>query len=772
MSATPATAQRCTQPGCTGTIEDGYCNVCGSPAGADPALQSAPQWAAGSPAPGARAAGASGLPGAQQPSSQRISSRTSSARLDTAAIGSARGATRSTRRTGTGSTRSRVARLGAGLTVVPPSPVADPLQAIMADPQVVESKRYCPSCGTAVGRSRDDVPGRTQGFCPSCGSGFDFNPQLKPGDVVGGQYEVVGCLAHGGLGWIYLARDQNVSGRWVVLKGLLNAGDKDAYDAAVAEREFLAEVEHPLIVEIYNFALHDGNGYTVMEYVGGKSLKEILKDRRDANNGVNNPLPVDQALAYILEVLPAFSYLHDHGLLYCDFKPDNIIQQGEGIKLIDLGGVRRLTDQVSAIFGTTGFQAPEVPEVGPSIASDIYTIGRTLATLVLDFKGNTSTYVASLPPVDQTAVFQNYDSFYRLLEKACAPDPSDRFGSIDEMRSQVLGVLGEVVATDRGPGSPAQYSNASTHFAAPAYDGVDVPLAWNLLPELVVDPSDPMASWLSQITDPVGRLNALSSAQKDTIEVQLARAQAAIEVGQFDLSKQLTDAILNNDPWEWRALWVAGLRGLAQGEPVEARAAFNAVYGQVPGELAPKLALAVACEISSERSIAERLYVVCARTDSNYTAAAAFGLARIRATEGDIDGALHALALVPATRGSYPRSRVKRASLLVNTATSDGDLNDALLSLTNVQVEPLESADLEIAAYKTALTKYARATGPGRKPVKVPTIPTIGGVKVAEGSLRDALEAAYRTRARLSSTASERVPLIDLANSVRRRTLT
>ena len=67
---------------------------------------------------------------------------------------------------------------------------------------------------------------------------------------------MVGCLAHGGLGWIYLAVDRNVADRWVVLKGLLDTGDEDALAAAVAERQFLAEVEHPLIVEIYNFVQH------------------------------------------------------------------------------------------------------------------------------------------------------------------------------------------------------------------------------------------------------------------------------------------------------------------------------------------------------------------------------------------------------------------------------------------------------------------------------------------------------------------------------------
>ena len=71
-------------------------------------------------------------------------------------------------------------------------------------------------------------PGRTSGFCPSCRNPFDFVPKLAPGEIVGGQYEVVGCLAHGGLGWIYLARDKAVNDRWVVLKGLLDSGDQAA----------------------------------------------------------------------------------------------------------------------------------------------------------------------------------------------------------------------------------------------------------------------------------------------------------------------------------------------------------------------------------------------------------------------------------------------------------------------------------------------------------------------------------------------------------------
>ena len=264
-----------------------------------------------------------------------------------------------------GSQRLRSARLGAGLTRVPPAPEID--AAAGDHGRTRRSRRTSASAPTAAPRSAAPAtasPGRTEGFCAKCGNPYSFTPKLKAGDLVADQYEVAGCLAHGGLGWIYLARDRNVSDRWVVLKGLLNTGDEDALAVAIVERQFLAQVEHPLIVEIYNFVTHDGAGYIVMEYVGGTSLKQILKERMRANDGVFDPLPVDQALAYILEVLPAFTYLHDLGLVYCDFKPDNLIQVGDAVKLIDLGGVRRIDDDGRRIYGTVGYQAPEVARLG------------------------------------------------------------------------------------------------------------------------------------------------------------------------------------------------------------------------------------------------------------------------------------------------------------------------------------------------------------------------------------------------------------------------
>ncbi|GAB98402.1 serine/threonine protein kinase PknG, partial [Kineosphaera limosa NBRC 100340] len=564
--------------------------------------------------------------------------------------------TGATRRLGHGARRGRRASLGAGLTSVPTAPALDPADAVMTDPVVPEDRRFCPSCGAPVGRGSGDAPGRTEGYCSQCRNPYSFTPKLSPGDLVGGQYEVVGCLAHGGLGWIYLARDKNVSDRWVVLKGLLNAGDADALAAAVAEQRFLAQVEHPLIVEVYNVVTQEGAAYTVMEYVGGHSLKELLKDRMAANAGRYDPLPVPYALAFVLEILPAFAYLHDLGLLYCDFKPDNLLQVGESVKLIDLGGVRRIDDLDSPIYGTVGYQAPEIAELGPSVASDIFTIGRTLAVLTNEFRGYQSRYATTLPPTSNMPAFARHDAFYRLVAKCCAPDPADRFQTIEELRGQLYGVLRQVVADQRGSGAAGQ-TIPSTLFEAPVATGDS--LGWWELPALRVDEHDPMIGWLQTIqeSDPQRRDRELAQAPDQSAEVLLERARTALYAGNHEQVAQHTDAVLAADPWDWRAVWLMGLDALSRDDHTAAAAAFGTVYEQIPGELAPRLALALTRELSGESEAAERDYLVCLRTDGAYASVASFGLARLRSARRDIRGAITALDLVPPASAAFGRAR-------------------------------------------------------------------------------------------------------------------
>jgi serine/threonine-protein kinase PknG len=554
-----------------------------------------------------------------------------------------------------------------------------------------------------------------------------------------------------------------VSDRWVVLKGLLNSGDKDALAAAIAERQFLAQVEHPLIVEIYNFVTHEDAGYTVMEYVGGTSLKQLLKQRMRQASGRYDPLPVDQALAYVLEVLPAFQYLHDLGLVYCDFKPDNLIQVGDAVKLIDLGGVRRMDDEESAIYGTVGYQAPEVARDGTTVASDVYTIGRTLIVLTMEFRGYQTTYVDTLPPVEDTQLFQQHDSLYRLLAKACAPDAADRFASIDELRVQLLGVLREVVA-DNTKGT-ALTSAASVLFEAPAV--TSAALEWDDLPRLRRDTTDPQYAWLSSISldDPAARLQALDDAPEQSAEILLAKATAALELKRHDLVNQFVNDLLAVDPWDWRALWMSGLSALEQDDFVGAQSAFNAVYGQVPGELAPKLALALACERGGEGDIAQRLYRTCTSTDANYLAPGAFGLARIRGEAGDVAGAVAALDLVPPTSRGFTESRRLRATELYESDGGLPALSDAMGSLDGVRLDPTEQAELTARILERALAAVqAGAPGAGAGIA-------IGRYRADDSSLRDGLEETYRVLASAAPDQAHRSALVDRANDIRRWTV-
>ncbi|MBB0246392.1 protein kinase, partial [Streptomyces alkaliphilus] len=273
------------------------------------------------------------------------------------------------------------------------------------------------------------------------------------------EYEVVGCLAHGGQGWIYLAVDHPVSRRWVVLKGLRDTEDEDALTSAIAERRFLAEIEHPGIVRIHNFVEHpdprtgDPDGYIVMEYAGGRSLREIADARRGA--GKPRPLPLEQVCAFGIEALDALGHLHGRGLLYCDFKPANVIRTGDRLKLIDLGAVRRIDDTTGTLYGTPGYQAPEVPERGVSVASDLHTVAVTLAELGLGIPVR-----AGLPEDDPlfapgTEVPRTHASFHRLVTRGTDPDPALRFGSAAGMAEQLTGVLREVVALTTGVPRPA-----------------------------------------------------------------------------------------------------------------------------------------------------------------------------------------------------------------------------------------------------------------------------------------------------------------------------
>ncbi|MBF6085707.1 protein kinase [Nocardia cyriacigeorgica] len=702
--------------------------------------------------------------------------------------------------------RPAVRKLGAGLVEIPTVEPADPREAVLPDPVVAEGKRFCWRCSSPVGRTTPSHPGSTVGTCDNCGAPFDFRPSLHPGDMVSGQYEIQGCLAHGGLGWIYLAIDRNVSDRWVVLKGLLHAKDAEAQAVAMAERQFLAEVAHPSIVKIHNFVEHTGSdgttvGYIVMEYVGGRSLRDILDSYPRPER-----MPIAEAIAYVLEVLPALDHLHSIGLTYNDLKPDNVMVTEDQVKIIDLGAVATI-EAYGNLYGTRGFQAPEIAKTGPTVATDIYTVGRTLAVLTVDMPMEHGRYLDGIPDPADHPVLARHEFFYRLLLCATDPDPARRFPSARAMSAQLAGVLREILAIETGVEHPqlstvfspqrAGFGTEELLGQTDAYaDGVprstklsarEVALA---LPVPVVDPADPSAPLLSAAVhpDPEHALEALDDAREraaadpdnapPNLEVELRFAEARVHLDRGEPAA--VTHVLAGIPAaarDWRVDWYTGLAELVELDFEKAFARFDAVLNVLPGEIAPKLALAATAELVLQhwdspdpeqwRAYAEKFYATVWRTDHGVVSAA-FGLSRQLIAAGWVDDAVHALDEVPATSRYFTTARMT-AVLLLLTAAAPAELDETTLHFAAARVQALPSNEhravqLRLLVLGTALAWLQAGRTPKRPDA------TLLGEPFTERDLRDGTEAGLRTLARISPNRTHRYALVDLANAIRAQT--
>ncbi len=718
-------------------------------------------------------------------------------------------ATEATPRFGNGPVRTasttRVAarrRVGGGLVEIPRITEVDPSEAIRTNPIIAEGKRYCWNCRKPVGRAHDGEPGQLIGTCPHCGARFSFEPALKPGDIVADQYEIQGAIAHGGMGWIYLATDLNVVDRPVVLKGLLNSGDAQAQAVAVSERRFLAEMTHPSIVKIYNFVEHpdpDGTqiGYIVMEYVPGKTVKEILSEAADGA-GAGTKVEVEQAIAYILEVLPALGYLHSLGLAYNDLKPDNIMISEEDVKLIDLGAVAPLGGY-GYIYGTPGFQAPEIAKTGPSVASDVYTVGRTLAVLVADVPMEKGRYVDGLPSPTEDDTLATYNSLYRLLVKATAENPDERFSSAAELTDQLLGVLRECLSTKSGeprPGLSVVFTPQRSTFGVELMlravdpdpevhdDRLRAPEVLAALPIPIANPSDPAAGVLALTmrSDPTQILDSLAElreAMAGTVEIDLAEARAHLELGEVDAATTLLDSLASREPHRWQVTWYRAETALMQGDYAAAYDYFETVTDQAPGEAAPKLAAAVAaefCYVSGESDPegwldrARCRYENVWRTDRGIISAA-FGAARMRRAAGDIVGTVEILDQVPSTSRHYHNALCSSVVALVHgrdlADVTEAQLHEAARRVRTLPKSEFRRLQLRALVLGVALGWVQHRNQHGR----LDGTRTLLDHALTERGLRKATEKSLRDIAALAERKRQRHALVDLANAIRPRTL-
>ena len=592
--------------------------------------------------------------------------------------------------------------------------------------------------------------------------GLSIREIADRGELVAGQYEVVGCLAHGGLGWVYLARDRNVSDRWVVFKGLL-----DSAEATGSPRPWPSAASWPrsstptssrssTSFSTEAFRLHRHGVRRWQEPEGDPA-------RRGARTAGARPAAGRHAIAYMWRSSPPrLSAPHRAAVLRLQARqrhPDPALAEADRPR-------RRLPDRraSSPVYGTVGYRRPRSPG-GPSIPSDLFTVARTLAVLCIDFRGYqirapTGTRCRRRTPVE---LFARFDSLYRFLLKGTAANPDDRFQSADEMADQLLGVLREVVAAEEAgrcrapaPCLPrASEPGPSARLADPAASAGGE--------------RRPRAPGTSRRSRPPTRAagRALRAAPERTVEVDL-RLLGADRGRRLAGRSGVFAAIEAPTPGSGARSWYRGSRSWPAAAP-GGRRSFATVYRDVPGELAPKLALALAYETAgTSADRAAPWYDIVSRTDpriraprSGWRAAGCRRRprrARSRPTNG-----------VPDSSSAYVDAQMRGSA---SRWRADGPA-DRLDELSRPG-RSLDDLTLDGRATREADRRAAeRATAAGRGPGVA--IDTAGrmvlGHPLVDRELQLGLELPTAL-ARLARRGAERIRLVDQANAVRPRTWT
>ncbi len=516
---------------------------------------------------------------------------------------------------------------GAVFSTITMPPIRTVTPAIVTRPAAITqapAQDECPRCHArrTVGKS----------FCGKCGFKYAIAPsannattnlpvveqqapivQLAMGSIIHDKYKIEKAIGAGGMGSVYLATDI-VLKRQVVIKTLISDATADMVEQSVKEREFLASIKHANIVSIYDFITIGKQGYIVMEYVHGKTLDEVMEEQ-------GKPFDVADAIHYILGILPAFSYLAKLGLVYCDFKPQNVMievlkDNSRIVKLIDLGTVIKHTPHPDDVYGTHGFYAPEAVK-SPSPETDLYSICRTLAYMVTLM--DLAQPVFGMPSSEYYKAFRDYPAFYRLLYKGTNPNPTQRFHSAEELSDQLNGVLRLIVGGTSGVpiNSRLFVSSVMTTTGKLGLRG-----------EVALDEKDKAIGVLrygDQSLRSGNFNNALTYYRQAlrvnplSVDAHLRLVEVLIEMGEFSQALAEITKVQRMAPGNWKIAWYTGRLLEAQEKFTAAADQYRELLADLPGEIPPQVALARVTACQGDDEAAVELYTSVLKADPGNT---------------------------------------------------------------------------------------------------------------------------------------------------------
>jgi beta-lactam-binding protein with PASTA domain/predicted Ser/Thr protein kinase len=280
--------------------------------------------------------------------------------------------------------------------------------------------------------------------------------EVAEGAVVDGRYRIERRIGSGGMADVYIAQDSQL-GREVAIKLLHRrfARDQEFVERFRREASSAAGLQHPNVVSVFDRGEYDGTYYIAMEYLPGKTLKEVLREEA--------PLEQLRAIDYTIQILQAAAFAHRRGVIHRDFKPHNVIVGPDGrLKVTDFGiaraGASEMTE-TGSIMGTAQYLSPEQAQgqrVGAQ--SDLYSIGVMLYEMLtgrVPFAGDSAVsialkHVGEQPPRMTEFRRDIHPRLEQAVGRALLKDPAQRYASADEFIGALQEARRAIVSGDNG----------------------------------------------------------------------------------------------------------------------------------------------------------------------------------------------------------------------------------------------------------------------------------------------------------------------------------